>query len=191
MLSGASVTQGELEAVVTAVGRNTFFGKTIALLGAPEESGHLQKVRRWHLAHKRTTRTFSNRRCEIMTRIEVATKLQSARELGGESPGCCMLHISKQRCRAVFQPASTKSARAARQVLGKVTVAFGVFAFVCVLAIFVTLLARGEPVGYSIVVFFVIYVSVVPIGASIPVRILPRLRRHLWRSAPSDMSELH
>lgn len=45
MLSGACVTQGELEAVVTAVGRNTFFGKTIALLGAPEERGHLQKVR--------------------------------------------------------------------------------------------------------------------------------------------------
>jgi magnesium-transporting ATPase (P-type) len=44
VLSGACVTQGELEAVVTAVGRNTFFGKTIALLGVPDERGHLQKV---------------------------------------------------------------------------------------------------------------------------------------------------
>lgn len=44
VLSGACVTQGELEAVVTAVGPNTFFGKTIALLGAPEERGHLQKA---------------------------------------------------------------------------------------------------------------------------------------------------
>ena len=44
ILSGACVNQGELDAVVTAVGRNTFFGKTIALLGEPEESGHLQRV---------------------------------------------------------------------------------------------------------------------------------------------------
>ena len=49
VLSGACVTQGELEAVVTAVGRNTFFGKTIALLGAPEERGHLQKVLQGHV----------------------------------------------------------------------------------------------------------------------------------------------
>lgn len=44
VLSGACVLQGELDAAVTAVGRNTFFGRTIALLGAPEERGHLQKV---------------------------------------------------------------------------------------------------------------------------------------------------
>lgn len=44
VLSGACVNQGELEAVVTAVGANTFFGKTIALLGAPEQRGHLQQV---------------------------------------------------------------------------------------------------------------------------------------------------
>jgi H+-transporting ATPase len=92
VLSGASVTQGELEAVVTAVGPNTFFGKTIALLGAPEERGHLQKV------------------------------------------------------------------------MSKVTVALALFSFVCVLAILIVLLARGEPVGYCFVVFFVVFVSVVPIG---------------------------
>jgi hypothetical protein len=38
------VTQGELEAQVTAMGADSFFGKTIALLGAPDERGHLQKV---------------------------------------------------------------------------------------------------------------------------------------------------
>ena len=46
ILSGAVVAQGELDAVVTAVGSNTFFGKTISLLGAPQERGHLIKVLR-------------------------------------------------------------------------------------------------------------------------------------------------
>jgi magnesium-transporting ATPase (P-type) len=45
ILGGAVVASGELEARVTAIGTDTFFGKTIALLGAPEEVGHLQKVR--------------------------------------------------------------------------------------------------------------------------------------------------
>lgn len=44
ILSGAVIEQGESEAVVTAVGGNTFFGKTITLLSRPEEKGHLQKV---------------------------------------------------------------------------------------------------------------------------------------------------
>lgn len=44
ILSGACVNQGELEAKVTAVGGNTFFGKTIALLGEPEQRGHLQQA---------------------------------------------------------------------------------------------------------------------------------------------------
>lgn len=45
MLAGATVTQGELDAQVTATGADSFFGKTIALLGAPDERGHLQTVR--------------------------------------------------------------------------------------------------------------------------------------------------
>ena len=44
VLSGAVVASGEMEAEVTAIGGETFFGKTIALLGAPEEKGHLFKV---------------------------------------------------------------------------------------------------------------------------------------------------
>lgn len=40
----------------------------------------------------------------------------------------------------------------AAQVLGKVTIAFGVFAFIGVLVILIVLLARGEPVGYAFVV---------------------------------------
>ena len=44
ILSGAVVEQGESEAVVTAVGANTFFGRTITLLSRPEEKGHLQQV---------------------------------------------------------------------------------------------------------------------------------------------------
>ena len=38
------VSSGELDAEVTAIGADTFFGKTMALLGAPEERGHLQTV---------------------------------------------------------------------------------------------------------------------------------------------------
>ena len=45
ILSGAVVEQGESEAVITAVGPNTFFGKTIKLLNRPEEKGHLQQAR--------------------------------------------------------------------------------------------------------------------------------------------------
>ncbi|KAK9819692.1 hypothetical protein WJX72_001191 [[Myrmecia] bisecta] len=44
VLAGAVVTQGELEGVVTATGRDSFFGKTMALLATPEEPGHLKKV---------------------------------------------------------------------------------------------------------------------------------------------------
>mmetsp|Transcript_8326 Transcript_8326/g.24910 ORF Transcript_8326/g.24910 Transcript_8326/m.24910 type:complete len:686 (+) Transcript_8326:251-2308(+) len=92
ILSGACVNQGELDAVVTAVGRNTFFGKTIALLGAPEQRGHLQ------------------------------------------------------------------------QVMSRMTIALAVGAFLFVAGIFIALLARGEPVGYTFIVFFVVFVAVVPIG---------------------------
>lgn len=44
IFSGAVVEQGESEAVVTAVGSSTFFGRTINLLSRPEEKGHLQQV---------------------------------------------------------------------------------------------------------------------------------------------------
>jgi magnesium-transporting ATPase (P-type) len=36
------VASGELDAVVVSTGADTFFGRTMALLGAPEERGHLQ-----------------------------------------------------------------------------------------------------------------------------------------------------
>lgn len=44
ILSGAVVASGEMKAEITSIGAKTFFGKTIALLGAPEEKGHLFKV---------------------------------------------------------------------------------------------------------------------------------------------------
>ena len=44
VLAGSVVAQGEAEAVVTATGGATFFGKTVALLSEPEEVGHLRKV---------------------------------------------------------------------------------------------------------------------------------------------------
>ena len=44
VLSGAVVTAGEGDALVTATGKNSFFGKTIALLGDDNERGHMQKV---------------------------------------------------------------------------------------------------------------------------------------------------
>ena len=45
VLAGAVVAQGESEAVISATGGSTFFGKTVALLAEPEEVGHLRKVR--------------------------------------------------------------------------------------------------------------------------------------------------
>jgi H+-transporting ATPase len=44
ILSGAVVQQGEFEAVVIAVGSNTFFGKTVSILATEEGTGHLQQV---------------------------------------------------------------------------------------------------------------------------------------------------
>lgn len=44
VLSGTVVEHGELHARVVAIGSETFFGKTMLLLGIPEERGHLQKV---------------------------------------------------------------------------------------------------------------------------------------------------
>ena len=45
ILSGAVVVQGELDAVVTATGGNSFFGKTMKLLGGNDnQRGHLYKV---------------------------------------------------------------------------------------------------------------------------------------------------
>ena len=44
VLAGSVVAQGEAEAVITATGGCTFFGKTVALLSEPEEVGHLHKV---------------------------------------------------------------------------------------------------------------------------------------------------
>ena len=44
VLSGAVITAGEGDALVTATGKNSFFGKTIALLGDDDGRGHMQKV---------------------------------------------------------------------------------------------------------------------------------------------------
>jgi H+-transporting ATPase len=42
---GSTVVRGETEAIVTATGRYTFFGKTAALIGSVDEIGNFQKVR--------------------------------------------------------------------------------------------------------------------------------------------------
>lgn len=44
ILAGAVVAEGEMDAVVTAIGKECFFGKTMALLDAPQEVGHLTQV---------------------------------------------------------------------------------------------------------------------------------------------------
>ena len=44
VLAGAVVAEGEMDAVVSAIGKECFFGKTMALLDAPQEVGHLQQV---------------------------------------------------------------------------------------------------------------------------------------------------
>lgn len=50
------------------------------------------------------------------------------------------------------------------QVMSRMTIALAVGAFLFVAGIFIALLARGEPVGYTFIVFFVVFVAVVPIG---------------------------
>lgn len=49
ILAGAVVAEGEMDAVVSAIGKECFFGKTMALLDAPQEVGHLHQVRAWLL----------------------------------------------------------------------------------------------------------------------------------------------
>ena len=49
MLSGAYIASGESEALVTATGSSTFFGKTITLLSADVGRGHLYKVTCLHV----------------------------------------------------------------------------------------------------------------------------------------------
>lgn len=44
VMAGAVVAEGEMDAVVTAIGKECFFGQTMALLDAPQEAGHLQQV---------------------------------------------------------------------------------------------------------------------------------------------------
>jgi H+-transporting ATPase len=44
VLAGAVVASGELDAVVASTGKDTFFGKTMALLAQPQERGHLNIV---------------------------------------------------------------------------------------------------------------------------------------------------
>jgi hypothetical protein len=43
--AGAVVASGESDAAVSAIGGETFFGKTLSLLAQAQERGHLQKVR--------------------------------------------------------------------------------------------------------------------------------------------------
>ena len=45
VLAGAVVSEGEMDAVVTATGHDCFFGKTLALLDTPRETSHLQQAR--------------------------------------------------------------------------------------------------------------------------------------------------
>ena len=54
LLSGAVITRGEAAATVTATGKDSFFGKTLTLLGTDDKPGHMQKVR---LALARAMRT--------------------------------------------------------------------------------------------------------------------------------------
>ena len=44
VLAGAVAAEGEMDAVVSAIGKECFFGKTMALLDAPQEVGHLHQV---------------------------------------------------------------------------------------------------------------------------------------------------
>ena len=41
---GSTVSRGEAEAVVTATGKDTFFGKTATMITSVDEMGHFQKI---------------------------------------------------------------------------------------------------------------------------------------------------
>ena len=65
-LAGAVVAEGELDAVVTATGRDCFFRKTMALLHAPQETGHLQKVSLpTHLKHSHSIYLWLKRSSQL------------------------------------------------------------------------------------------------------------------------------
>ena len=44
-MMGSTCVRGETEAIVTATGTNTFFGRTAALIDSVEDESNLQKVR--------------------------------------------------------------------------------------------------------------------------------------------------
>eukprot|EP00921_Rhytidocystis_pertsovi_P025984 GHVQ01041952.1.p1 GENE.GHVQ01041952.1~~GHVQ01041952.1.p1 ORF type:complete len:815 (+),score=69.08 GHVQ01041952.1:163-2607(+) len=47
LMGGAVIQSGELDMEVTSIGPDTFFGKTLALLGTVQSQGHLKKVLQW------------------------------------------------------------------------------------------------------------------------------------------------
>ena len=53
--------------------------------------------------------------------------------------------------------------RACMQVLDRVSIALAISSAVLVLVIFIVLTARGDGVGYAVVICFVVFVSVVPV----------------------------
>lgn len=157
MLAGAVVAQGELEAVITETGADTFFGKTIALLGQREEPGHLQQAR-------------GVRSCTAVPSASVGLRrlLQPGRCCQKPHPGrrpltqlacvsAAMLHLSTT-------PTIGPSAAATPQVLGRVGAFLGLVAAVGVLGIFIAILCFGWGAGLAVQLSFVILASTIPIG---------------------------
>jgi hypothetical protein len=150
ILAGAVVSSGELDAEVTAIGADTFFGKTMALLGAPEERGHLQ-----------TVGYVVNPGCQLQSVVGVADR-------GGWGWGLPLHPATLQNliCHPWGPPASTANAKApskcivrrllpppvAPQVLGRVSAALGLLGAAGCLAILGVIIARYGDVGYAFVV---------------------------------------
>lgn len=140
ILSGAVVEQGESEALVTAVGPNTFFGKTITLLNRPEEKGHLQQA-------------------SLLLPLRFCLFNFSARQNQG-----LLLSTHLLIPAIVDYSLGTSKMTGWLQVLGRVQLVLGLVALLGVVVVLIVLLTRGEEVGYSIVICMVLLIATVPVG---------------------------
>ena len=145
VLAGAVVASGELDALVVATGADTFFGKTMALLGTPQERGHLQTVRArgsgggcWRELSGRGWSAGRGRR------------LRAGQGASAHGAGPRQRNLS---CSRYPRPAPAPSAPIPPpQVLDRVSAALGIVGLAGVAAVFGVLVARGDGVGYAIIV---------------------------------------
>jgi hypothetical protein len=164
------VSSGELDAEVTAIGTDTFFGKTMALLGAPEERGHLQTVGYIiNITKHNIHAVVPGWQLSVCFKIVLGCQLHSAEGAGRSGVrgggGLCMPDtLQSLTCHPGEQPALNPKAPSecagrrllpppvAAQVLGRVSAALGLLGAAGCLAILGVIIARYGDVGYAFVV---------------------------------------